>query len=87
MGGYGTHRDTIWAFIPMMTYVMSWANLVSSSSEAESMKQGGEILHNGSILQVRISHKGKRDIPKGTFYEMLRQAGIDDSTFRKMLGK
>ncbi len=48
---------------------------------------GGKILQNGSILQVRISHKGKRDIPKGTFYEMLRQAGIDESTFRKMLGK
>ena len=45
------------------------------------------ILQNGSILQVRISHKGKRDIPKGTFYEMLRQTGIDEDTFRKTLGK
>ena len=43
------------------------------------------ILQDGSILQVRISHKGKRDIPKGTFYEMLRQAGIDESTFKKTL--
>lgn len=43
------------------------------------------ILQDGSILQVRLSHKGKRDIPKGTFYEMLRQAGIDESTFRKTL--
>ncbi len=45
------------------------------------------ILQNGSILQVRISHKGKRNIPKGTFYEMLRQAGIDESAFRRMLRK
>jgi len=47
----------------------------------------GKILQNGSILQVRISHKGKRDIPRGTFYEMLRQAGIDEKTFRRILRK
>ena len=45
----------------------------------------GKILQDGSILQVRISHKGKRDIPRGTFYEMLRQVGIDEAIFRKML--
>ena len=45
------------------------------------------IMQDGAILQVGISHKGKRDIPKGTFYEMLRQAGIDESTFRKTLGR
>lgn len=43
------------------------------------------VLQNGSILQVRLSHKGKRDIPKGTFYEMLRQAGIDERAFREKL--
>jgi len=37
-----------------------------------------KILEDGTILQVRLSHKGKRDIPKGTFKEMLRQAGIDE---------
>ncbi|HIE28424.1 TPA: type II toxin-antitoxin system HicA family toxin [Candidatus Poribacteria bacterium] len=26
-----------------------------------------KILQDGTILQVRVSHKGKRDIPKGTF--------------------
>jgi len=45
------------------------------------------ILENGAILQVRISHKGKREIPRGTFHEMLRQAGIDENTFRKVLGE
>ena len=45
------------------------------------------VLENGTILQVRISHKGKRDIPRGTFHEMLRQAGIDEKTFRKIRGR
>jgi predicted RNA binding protein YcfA (HicA-like mRNA interferase family) len=45
------------------------------------------ILDNGTILQVRISHRRKRDIPRGTFHEMLRQAGIDQKTFRAVLGK
>jgi predicted RNA binding protein YcfA (HicA-like mRNA interferase family) len=45
------------------------------------------IVENGTVLQVRISHKGKRDIPRGTFYEMLRQAGIDENEFKKVLGK
>lgn len=44
-------------------------------------------LENGAILQVRISHKGKRDIPRGTFHEMLRQAGIDERTFKQVLEK
>ena len=44
-----------------------------------------EILQDGTILQVRVAHKGKRDIPGGTFYEMLRQAGIDEETFRELL--
>ena len=44
-------------------------------------------VQDGSILQVRISHKGKRDIPKGTFYEMLRQAGIDENRFAEALRK
>lgn len=45
------------------------------------------VLDNGTILQVRLSHKGKRDIPRGTFHEMLRQAGIDERAFREALGK
>ena len=46
-----------------------------------------KILENDTILQVRISHKGKRDIPRGTFHEMLRQAGIDERAFRTILKK
>jgi len=45
------------------------------------------VLQNGAVLQVRISHKGKRDIPRGTFHEMLRQAGIDERIFRAVLRK
>lgn len=44
-----------------------------------------KILPNGAILRVRISHKHKRDIPKWLFYEMLRQAGIDEEQFSRML--
>ncbi len=46
-----------------------------------------EIAENKAVLQVRLSHKDKRDIPKGTFHEMIRQAGIDEDTFRKILRK
>ncbi len=45
-----------------------------------------KILSNGTILRVRISHKHGRDIPKWLFYEMLRQAGIDEAEFKKILG-
>ncbi|GJQ50420.1 hypothetical protein KsCSTR_45600 [Candidatus Kuenenia stuttgartiensis] len=41
----------------------------------------------GTVLQVRLSHKGKRDISKGTFNEMLKQAGIDKKMFRDLLKK
>jgi len=44
-----------------------------------------KILPNGSILRVRISHQSKKDIPKWLFYEMLRQAGIDEIQFREVL--
>jgi predicted RNA binding protein YcfA (HicA-like mRNA interferase family) len=44
-----------------------------------------KVLPNGTILQVRISHRHKQDIPKWLFYEMLRQAGIDETTFREQL--
>lgn len=40
---------------------------------------------NGAILQVRLSHKGHRDIPPGTFSDILRQAGIDRDQFRRLL--
>lgn len=46
-----------------------------------------KILENKAVLQVGLSHKGKRDIPKSIFYEMLRQAGIDEATFREGLGR
>jgi predicted RNA binding protein YcfA (HicA-like mRNA interferase family) len=44
-----------------------------------------KILEDGAILQVRLSHKGKRDIPMGTLKEILRQAGIDEILMRKIL--
>jgi predicted RNA binding protein YcfA (HicA-like mRNA interferase family) len=46
-----------------------------------------KILPNGTILRVRISHKHQRDIPKWLFYEMLRQAGLDEEQFAKILTK
>lgn len=42
-------------------------------------------LDTGEILQVRLSHKGHRDIPRGTFYEILRQMGIDEDDFRTLV--
>jgi len=51
------------------------------------MRLGEKILENGTILQVRLSHKGKRDIPKGTFKEILRQAGINEELFKEILGE
>ena len=44
-----------------------------------------KILPDSTVLQVRLSHKGNRDIPNSLFYELLRQAGIDEETFRKWL--
>ncbi len=46
-----------------------------------------KIMDDRTVLQVRLSHKGKRDIPKGTFNEMLRQAGIDKRNFRNLLNR
>ena len=39
----------------------------------------------GTILRVRMSHRHGRDIPRWLFYEMLRQAGIDEEQFQTML--
>jgi hypothetical protein len=44
-----------------------------------------KILPNQAILRVRISHKHREDIPKWLFYEMLRQAGMDEDEFLKLL--
>ncbi|MDZ7336151.1 MAG: type II toxin-antitoxin system HicA family toxin [candidate division KSB1 bacterium] len=46
-----------------------------------------KILPNGAILRVRISHQHKKDIPKWLFFEMLRQAGIDEDQFNEYLKK
>ncbi len=62
-------------------------NLDFSKVRSKKHETWEKILEDGIILQVRISHKGKRDIPKGTFKEMLRQAGIDEKTFRELLGR
>ena len=71
----------------MMICVMFLGIWILVKLEVRNMKLGEKILGDGTILQVRISHKGKRDIPKGTFKEMLRQAGIDEKTFRELLGR
>jgi len=68
-----------------MRYVLK--NLDFSKVRSKKHETWEKILEDGIILQVRISHKGKRDIPKGTFKEMLRQAGIDEKTFRDLLGR
>jgi predicted RNA binding protein YcfA (HicA-like mRNA interferase family) len=68
-----------------MRYVLK--NLDFSKVRSKKHETWEKILEDGIILQVRISHKGKRDIPKGTFKEMLRQAGIDEKTFRELLGR
>ena len=44
-----------------------------------------KILEDETVLQVRLSHKGNRSIPKPLFYELLRQAGIDEKSFRELL--
>ena len=44
-----------------------------------------KILENGTILQTRLSHKRKRNIPKGTFNEILKQIGIEENIFREIL--
>lgn len=44
-----------------------------------------KVLENGVILKVRISHQHRRDIPRWLFYEMLRQAGIDEAEFRRLM--
>lgn len=44
-----------------------------------------KVLPNGVILRVRISHKHGKDIPKWLFHEMLRQAGIDQDEFIRIL--
>ncbi len=68
-----------------MRYVLK--NLDFSKVRSKKHETWEKILEDGIILQVMISHKGKRDIPKGTFKEMLRQAGIDEKTFRELLGR
>jgi predicted RNA binding protein YcfA (HicA-like mRNA interferase family) len=46
-----------------------------------------KILPDRTILRVRISHQHGRDVPRWLFHEMLRQAGLDEATFRKLLGR
>ncbi|MEK7474266.1 MAG: type II toxin-antitoxin system HicA family toxin [Candidatus Coatesbacteria bacterium] len=43
------------------------------------------IAPNGAILQVRLSHKGNRPVPPGTFGEILRQAGITREQFLELI--
>ena len=44
-----------------------------------------KVLFNQAILRVRIRHKHHRDIPKWLFFEMLRQTGIDEDEFLRVL--
>ena len=42
-------------------------------------------LPDGSILQVRVSHKYGRDIPTALFHRMLRQASVTREEFVRIL--
>ncbi len=44
-----------------------------------------KILSDGSILQVRVSHQYNRDIPKALSHKMLKQAGLTEDEFNKIL--
>lgn len=44
-----------------------------------------KILPDGTILQVRLSHKHGKDIPKALFHKMLKQAQITEEDFKKLL--
>lgn len=43
------------------------------------------ILSDGTILQVRLSHKHSKDIPKALFHKMLKQAQITEEDFKRLL--
>ena len=44
-----------------------------------------KILPDGTILQVRLSHHHGKDIAKGLFHKMLKQAHLTEEDFRKLL--
>ncbi|MBI1741999.1 type II toxin-antitoxin system HicA family toxin [Candidatus Acetothermia bacterium] len=44
-----------------------------------------KVLPDQTVLRVPISHRHGQDIPRWLFYEMLRQAGLDEITFRQLL--
>jgi predicted RNA binding protein YcfA (HicA-like mRNA interferase family) len=44
-----------------------------------------KISEGGMVYYVRVSHKGKKDIPKWLFSKMLKQAGITKEGFKKVL--
>ncbi|MBM4128492.1 MAG: type II toxin-antitoxin system HicA family toxin [Nitrospira sp.] len=44
-----------------------------------------KILPDGTILQVRLSHKHGKDIPKALFHKMLKQAQIIEEDFKRFL--
>ncbi len=44
-----------------------------------------KILPDGTILQVRLSHKHGEDIPKALFYKMLKQAQVTEEDFKRLL--
>jgi transposase-like protein len=44
-----------------------------------------KILPDGTILQVRLSHKHGEDISKALFYKMLKQAQVTEEDFKRLL--
>lgn len=44
-----------------------------------------KISKNGIVYYVRVSHKGSKDIPKWLFTKMLKQAGIAEKEFERVL--
>ncbi len=44
-----------------------------------------KILPDRTILQVRLSHKHGKDIPKALFHKMLKQAQMTEEDFKRFL--
>jgi len=44
-----------------------------------------KICEDGTILRTRISHQHGKNIPKPLFHRMLKQCGLTEAEFRKLL--
>ena len=44
-----------------------------------------KINEDGTILRTRVSHQHGKNIPKPLFHRMLKQCGLTETEFRKLL--